>query len=158
MTALSGLRLAVGLHHLLTPGLGSKGLLGKRLDSRARVVVRVLGARYLVQALVTWAGPSPAVLALVAETDGAHAASMVILAFVDRLRRRQALASALVGGSFALAGAVAARDHSPASDDAPGGNETGFARWRDGVAERAARRLVPGYPWGVHGHDRERVM
>jgi len=144
MSALSGLRIAVGLHHLVAPGLGSKELLGKRLDPRARLVVRVLGARYLAQALVAGRAPNGAVLALGAEVDAAHAGSMVVLALLDRGRRREGLTSALVAGGFALAGALAARDRPFASDGAPGGR-VGFARWRDDVADRVARRLVPGY-------------
>lgn len=127
MSALNGLRIAVGLHHLVTPGFGSKELLGKRLDRRARVVVRVLGARYLAQALVVGRAPNRAVLALGAEVDAAHAASMVVLALFDRGRRREGLASAFVAGGFSLAGALAARDRSSASDCAPGGR-VGFAR------------------------------
>ena len=146
MSALSRLRIAVGLHHLVAPGLGTKQLLGKGLDSRARLVVRVLGARYLAQALVVGRAPNRAVLALGAEVDAAHAASMIVLARFDRGRRREGLTSALVAGGFAMAGALAARDRSSASDGAPGGR-VGFARWRDAAADRAARRFVPGY-WG----------
>lgn len=108
LRCLSQLRLGIALHDLLAPGLGAKALLGARLDNRARLVARVLGARYLVQTLLSGAAPSGAVLALGAEVDGAHAASMLLLALLDRRRRRQALASFLIAGSFAVAGMRAA--------------------------------------------------
>lgn len=140
------LRLAVGVQHLLMPELGAKLVLGRRLDRRACLVARVLGARYLAQALVSGAAPTGAVLALGAEVDAAHAASMIMLGLLDRPRRREALASALVAGSFAVAGMRAARDAATVPVDVPGGI-VGLAAWRDHVADQVARRLVPGYPW-----------
>jgi hypothetical protein len=78
-------------------------------DVRTAVVVRVLGARHLVQGLAgllaTW---RPAAL-LGAGIDGLHAASMVGLAVVDRGHRRAATVSAVVAVGFALAGSWAAR-------------------------------------------------
>ena len=106
--------------------------------------MRLLGARYLAQTMVSGSVPSRAVLALGAEVDAAHAASMMVLALLDPRRRRGALASALVAGGFALAGAAAARDTSPNASGVPG--QVGFAARRDQMADHVAQWLVPGYP------------
>jgi hypothetical protein len=143
----SKIRIGVGLHHLLTPGLGASAFLGARLDARARLVARVLGARYLFQAVASGTRPSAAVLALGAEVDGAHAASMLLLALLNRHRRREALTSSLIAAGFAFAGVRAAVD---APRLAVGGSATiGVAGRRDELADRVARSLVPGYPWAA---------
>ena len=86
---------------------------------RALGVARVLGARHLVQAMLTAAvlsaagppdeiPPSTALLAGSA-VDTAHAASMFWLALAHRRLRRAAMADALLAGSLAAFGAVTAR-------------------------------------------------
>jgi hypothetical protein len=80
-------------------------LLGVRLDRRARLVLRVLGARHLIQAGVVSSAPARGrALAVGCGVDAIHAASMVLLAAVDRRRRRLAVADAGVAGAFAATG------------------------------------------------------
>jgi hypothetical protein len=86
---------------------------------RALGVVRVLGARHLLQAALTAGvvsarGPSeeiPPGRALLAGSgvDTAHAASMIGLALAHRPLRRVALADALLASSLAAFGIMAAR-------------------------------------------------
>lgn len=80
-------------------------LLGVRLDRRARLVLRVLGTRHLIQAgVVSSTGARRWALAVGCGVDAIHAASMVLLAAVDRRRRRLAVADAGVAGAFAATG------------------------------------------------------
>lgn len=83
--------------------------LGVELDHHARVVVRVLATRQLLQAAVTAAMPTTDVRHLGAGVDALHAASMVALAVVDSRRRRMALADAAVATAFAIIGGRAQR-------------------------------------------------
>jgi hypothetical protein len=86
---------------------------------RALGVVRLLGARHLLQAALTAGvlsarGPSeeiPPARALLAGSgvDTAHAASMIGLALARRPLRRAALADALLASSLAAFGVMAAR-------------------------------------------------
>jgi len=75
-------------------------------DAHVRLVVRVLGARYVVQSL----GGRWLHRAWVPEADAAvdlvHAASMVALAAVAPRHRRLALASAAAATAFAVADAT----------------------------------------------------
>jgi glyoxylate carboligase len=76
---------------LLCPGAASRG---------TAAVVRVLGARHVLQGLAGFAGWVPPVLG--DAVDGVHAASMVGLALLDRAHRRGAAASAAVALAFTL--------------------------------------------------------
>jgi hypothetical protein len=80
-----------------------------RASPRARAVVRVLGARHLIQAAVTAMVPNAAVLTAGAQVDLAHAASMLALAAADRPLRRAGLADAVTAAMFATAGTAGAR-------------------------------------------------
>lgn len=68
-----------------------------------RVVVRVLGTRYLLQAAAGVGLDRPWMPALDAATDLTHAATMLGLAALDRSHRRIALLSAAVATGFAVA-------------------------------------------------------
>jgi hypothetical protein len=68
----------------------------------ARIVLRVLGARHIVQAAVEARWPRPGVLALAATVDGLHAASGLALAATDPGWRRSALLDATVTIGLAL--------------------------------------------------------
>jgi hypothetical protein len=72
-------------------------------------VVRILGARQLIQALVTRLRPTATVLTLGAWVDGTHAASMVALAWGHPRWRRAALTDAVTAAALAAAGAAAAK-------------------------------------------------
>jgi hypothetical protein len=75
----------------------------------ARRVMRVLGARHLVQAGVEMARPTPAVLALGAGVDAVHALSCLGFAVVGGARwRRGVLLNALGALGFCAATAITA--------------------------------------------------
>jgi hypothetical protein len=104
----------------------------------ARPVAAILGARHLVQALLTSDQPTRAVLVLGAEADAAHALSMAALGLFSGRWRRAALLDALLAASLATAGLACARS---ADSAAP---TTGPLRaLRDRQAERLARHLAP---------------
>ena len=63
-------------------------------DRRALLLLRVLGARDLGQAVLAGTAPPPALRRLGAGVDALHAASMVALAAVSRDHRRPAMISA----------------------------------------------------------------
>lgn len=141
-TLLEPVRGGYGALQLLAPSLLANRL-QQRLDPRARTVARLLGARQLVQALASGGAPSYPVLALGVEVDALHAASMLALAVVDRRRRQVAFADALLAGSFALAGALAARASS--QDQRPDRSRSRLDALRDRCTDRLAAVLVPGY-------------
>lgn len=143
-TVLEAVRGGYGAVQLARPRLVADRLLAAPLDRRGRGVARVLGARQVVQALASGRSPSYPVLALGVEVDLLHAASMLAVALADRRRRRPALTDALIAGSFAFGGALAARavGRRPSVPEAP----TGLDRLREQWADRLAQALVPGYP------------
>lgn len=112
MSALGAVRGAYGACQLLDPPLLAGRVLHLRLSGAAAVVVRVLGARHLLQAIVSelavgsGASRHPlGVLGLRALTavDFLHAASMVALALGSRRWRTAAAADAVVATLFGLA-------------------------------------------------------
>lgn len=85
----------------------------QRIDRPARAVARLVGARHLLQAVLTarhrysawiWAG---------AAIDAAHATSMIALAAARPDRRKLALANALTATAFAASGIAAGRRNEP---------------------------------------------
>jgi hypothetical protein len=82
--------------------------------SGAVTMTRVLGARHLLQALVTATAPSAglspdAVLAAGAAVDAVHAGSMIVVAVTCRPLRRVALADAALEASLGAFGVITAR-------------------------------------------------
>jgi hypothetical protein len=72
-------RLAYGAALLVAPDVTAGALAGRRLDGRARLVVRVLGARHVTQALVLRSQAPGSTLRRVARaTDLQHAGSMAL--------------------------------------------------------------------------------
>lgn len=102
-------RAAFGLSQLIAPSLLFERVPGVKLDSAARVVIRVLAVRHLVQAALTVSTDDPRVHGLGALADGLHAASMIGLAIADPRRRRGAIASAVIASTFAAGEAYIAR-------------------------------------------------
>jgi hypothetical protein len=102
------IRLGYGLLQISAPNLVPARLLGQPLCRRELVVVRLLGARHLLQAAVTAAVPTPAVLRIGAGVDAAHATSMIVAA-LDPRRRRPVIAEMLCASAFGVAGLLAAR-------------------------------------------------
>jgi hypothetical protein len=76
---------------------------------RVRLVIRVLGGREIVQALLIALRPGPRMLFSAMAVDATHSASMVVLAARDPAFRRLAGTSALVSGSLAALSGRAAR-------------------------------------------------
>ncbi|OBH59844.1 hypothetical protein [Mycobacterium sp. E2479] len=77
---------------------------GVRVDRKALVVTRILGARHLTQALLSGINPSPEVLAAGVWVDSVHSATALGLAAVDRERARGGVTDALVAASWAILG------------------------------------------------------
>jgi hypothetical protein len=74
-----------------------------------RWLIRLLGARSLVQGAVTVAVPDTPIVAAGAVVDGVHAVSMIAAAAVSESQRRAAALSAVVAASCSAAGTAAAR-------------------------------------------------
>ena len=98
------LRSGMGAVYLLAPGR-IPNLLTARVDDRTRIVVRILGVRYLAQAFLVSSSPRRRyALAVGVAVDVIHAISMVGLAVADSRRRRLAMADAGAATAFAAAG------------------------------------------------------
>jgi len=103
-------RVCYGGALLCVPGLMFRIAAGHPASFRARSVARVLGARHLLQAVLTSGpAPGPARLAIGAAVDLTHAASMAGLAAADRSLRLATAADALIETTFAVSGLAAAR-------------------------------------------------
>jgi hypothetical protein len=104
-------RAAYGAALCCAPGpmLRLAGGPGAEAGPGARAVARVLGGRHIVQAVLSAARPTPAVLALGSGADVLHSASMIALAALDRPRRRLGLSDGLMAAAFAAGGWVLAR-------------------------------------------------
>lgn len=95
MKPLEVVRAAYGLCELLAPDFLSGRLLGDAPDGKVRLVIRILGARHLVQALLT-ARSGRTAHRVGGSVDALHAASMVALAARnDRYRKSAAVNAAL---------------------------------------------------------------
>lgn len=141
MSLFAALRAGYGVALVLEPGPVIRLYTGRRADRAATAVARLLGTRHLIQALLTLGEPDPVVLALGAEADIAHSASMVGLAALDARRRRGALVDAAAAGSFAVAGAILARRRAARQRGCT--PATRLAARRDAAARRIAARTVP---------------
>ena len=100
MKPLELVRAAYGMCELLAPDYVSGLLLGEMPDGRTRVVIRILGARHLVQAVLTVRGGRTAHL-VGGSVDAVHAASMAGVAVLDSRHRRSAGVSAALALVFA---------------------------------------------------------
>lgn len=77
---------------------------GVRVDRKAIVVTRILGARHLVQAASSGVDPGPEELAAGVWVDTVHSATALGLALVDRRRARGGVTDAVVAASWAFLG------------------------------------------------------
>jgi hypothetical protein len=100
--ALEAVRGCWGVCELVAPNRVVGGLVRHPADGRTRVVARILGARHVAQAVLTLRG-DPVTHALGGAVDLTHSASMVLLALVDRRRRRAAVTSAAIALGFGIA-------------------------------------------------------
>lgn len=72
-------------------------------------VVRILGARQLIQGIVVAVRPSQGIVVTGALVDLTHAASMIVIASLRRDDRRAALLSAALAGASAAVGVAVAQ-------------------------------------------------
>lgn len=100
MRPLEVFRAAYGLAELLAPGTVERLIVGTVADERARKVIRILGARHVLQAIVTARG-GRTLHRLGGGVDGLHALSMAALAAFDPERRRAAAVNAAIALAFA---------------------------------------------------------
>ena len=129
MIPLNAVRLSLGTAHLLVPSLGRELVPHQEIDWGARRVVQVLGARQIVQTLLTSHGANRAVWYLGAEADITHALSMIGLAITSRHWRRLALVEAALGCGLATIGwrvakTVGSGSRLHASRSGPGASES----------------------------------
>jgi hypothetical protein len=104
--ALQFARAGYGTALVLAPGVAIFLATGRLPGRRARRVACLLGARHLIQAALTAVVPLPEVFTMGAQADAVHAASMVLLAAVDRPVRTIALTDALAEAVFAAVGVL----------------------------------------------------
>jgi hypothetical protein len=102
----AALRAGYGTLLLAVPDPVIRLYTGHRADPLARAVTRILGARHLLQGILSCGAPDDLVLALGVEVDLTHVASMLGLAVLDQRWRRAGLVDAAAAGVFALAGMV----------------------------------------------------
>ncbi|MBA2323204.1 MAG: hypothetical protein H0V92_03995 [Pseudonocardiales bacterium] len=109
-------RTATGLFALLDP---ERALVASERDSTAaRGVMRILGARHLLQAGVEAAVPTPTVLKVGAAVDAIHALTCLGFAVVGGARwRHGVLVNAVIAIGFCAVTAATAR--APGADTAP---------------------------------------
>lgn len=109
-------------------------------------LMRVIGARHLAQAAITAPRPTPAVLAVGAQVDLLHAASMVVAAAADSERRARLLSDAGVAGLLGLLGfaAYASAGGGHWETGRPRGVPARLLGLRDRVAQAVAAHTVPG--------------
>jgi len=102
-------RAAVGIVDLVAAPAMAAVELGHPADHVSVVAFRLLGARQIVQALITRATGGPRARRYAASVDVLHAASMALLALIDPGRRRGALVQCAIASTFAAAEFAAAR-------------------------------------------------
>jgi hypothetical protein len=95
------------------PGLVLDVTGGDPGDRASRLVMRILGARQVTQAVLSGIGPTGPVLALGVWVDVAHAATSVGLALTDRRYTRPAAVDATIASGWALAGLHTLNNQSP---------------------------------------------
>lgn len=108
---------------------------GVRVDRKAVVVARILGARHLIQAGLSGASPSPERLAGGVWVDTVHALTAVGLAAMDRDRARAGVTDGVIAGVWAGFGVHDLRT-------------TTFPAGSSGTLDRLARRVFAAMPGG----------
>jgi hypothetical protein len=132
------IRAGWGVALLVAPRAVLNRVPGVRVERRALVVTRILGARHLVQASLSGIHPTPEILAAGVWVDAVHSFAAVGLAVVDRDRVRAGLADSIVAALWAGAGL-----HDLRAGDTPTNNHAG---WRDDLARKVFGAL-PGGRW-----------
>jgi hypothetical protein len=101
------IRAGYGAVLVLAPGPAIRLATGREPSRLMRRTARLLGARHLVQTMLTAVAPVPGTYAVGGQVDSVHATSMLLLAAVSRSGRRAALTDALTEAAFAAAGFAA---------------------------------------------------
>ena len=86
---------------LAAPGTVLHLVRAVRIDRRALVITRILGARQLFQALLSGIGPSPEMLAAGVWVDTVHSITAFGLAVIDRRRIRVGVVDGIVAALWA---------------------------------------------------------
>ena len=100
---LSTARGAWGALLVLAPDVPLRALTGGREPGGGPRLLRVLGARHVLQAAMTMAAPTAWVLRLGAVADTLHSASGLAFAAIDDRERRAALLDATIAAAWAAA-------------------------------------------------------
>ncbi|WP_142281368.1 hypothetical protein [Mycobacterium palustre] len=140
------MRIGYGVVLLAVPDPVLHLVSGQVATVRGRAVTRFLGLRLLAQGAVTAVAPDAATLAVSAETDLVHAATMLAWAAVDRRSRRLTLFSGALAALFGAADVVQARR---APSEPPRAAGTGdllptLVRLRHRAATHIVRHTLPG--------------
>jgi hypothetical protein len=98
------MRAAWGAVLLAAPRFVLSRMRGVRVDRKALVVTRILGARHLLQALLSGINPSAEMLAAGVCIDAVHSMTAFGLAAVDRHRARGGMIDGVVAASWAWLG------------------------------------------------------
>ncbi|MFR0357336.1 hypothetical protein [Streptomyces sediminimaris] len=109
--AMTVVRISWGGLLTAAPDAVLRGCPRTRTSTAASAVVRVLGARHILQGLATATGVMP--VAWGAVPDALHAATMAGLALGSDRWRTAACADLLIAGAFAVGGTYAARAAAP---------------------------------------------
>lgn len=144
--SIEAFRGAWGVALLAYPDCVLRSVHGLKIDSKSRVVARILGARHVTQALLSGHRPSPEVLAMGVWVDSVHALTALGLAVVDRARVRAGLTDAAVAAVWAAAGYRDLR-HATATPPA-------HQRIRDRLAVAVLKRAPVGSPLLAVKRDR----
>jgi hypothetical protein len=139
-------RIGYGVVLLAVPNRVLHLVSGQAATARERAVTRFLGLRLLTQGAVTAVAPDAATLAVSAETDFVHAATMLAWAAVDRRSRRLTLLSGAVAALFGAADVVQAR-RAPSEPPRPAGTDDllpALVRLRHRAATGIVRHTLPG--------------
>jgi hypothetical protein len=138
-------RAGYGLLLLAVPGPLLRLASGRSPSTRLQAVARILGARQLIQAAVIAVGPDAACLAVSAEADLVHVASMLAWSAFRSPSRRLALLSGAVAGLFAAADIAGVRRAQalPFMRVQAGDPLAKLVRIRDRAAASVARRTLP---------------
>ncbi len=95
------MRAAWGVVLLAAPSAVLHLVRAARVDRKAVVIARILGARQLFQALMSGIGPSPEMLAAGVWVDTVHSITAFGLAVIDRRRVRVGVADGIVAALWA---------------------------------------------------------
>lgn len=104
---LSMVRTAWGALLVLAPAVPLRALSGRSDPAGGPALLRLLGARHLLQAAVTIAAPTAWTLRLGAVADAMHSASGLAFAGIDSTQRHAALLDASIAASWATASLLA---------------------------------------------------